>query len=73
MPDIRIELREHIKDTDWGVEINGDGVVHIYENVQRDGGSIWVKPEVWDAVVKSVERLRVAQFAARRATPSEEN
>lgn len=71
MADLQIVLREHIKDTDWGVELKEDGTVHIYENVQRDAQRIYMNPEVWASVVKIVERLQMVQKVAEETAASE--
>ena len=71
MADLQIVLREHIKDTDWGVELKEDGTIYIYENVQRDAQRIYMNPEVWASVVKTVERLQMVQKVAEETAASE--
>ena len=57
-------FRDHIPDTDWTVELDEKGTVHVSLNVQRDREAVWIKPEHWDAIVEMVARLRRAQTAA---------
>lgn len=56
-------LRDYVPESDWVVELDDRGSVHISLNVQRDAEHVWIKPEHWDAIVAMVAQFRRAQNA----------